>query len=330
MATVIVCPNCQTRYETAALIPPEGRKVRCSKCGHVWQAVAVIEAVRPPVAPAAPMPRAPGAHAPRAPSAPAMAPRPQPMRAPVPPAGPRPESQPARGAPAMGGFGGIEGRPPNGSGQTIAPPFSAGAGADAAFDVADEFQADVPGSDSGSMSPMGGQEWSQDLGGYNAGALVPDDLNQANVPIAGEGKKKKVRPTVAIGWGALVLFLALIGAFLALAPSTVVSILPGAAKLYGGSANPTGLDIQGVRYAWEDGGQGPVLKVEGQVVNTSGSEVTVPPVIVALQDKSGAEVTAVTTEIGPLAPGASAPFVAEIPSPEGTVSNLQVRFAEAS
>jgi hypothetical protein len=232
----------------------------------------------------------------------------------------------------MGGFGGMQARQPNGAGQNIAPPFSAGVGADASFDVADEFQADAPGGDAGGLPPMGGNEWSQDLGSYQAGALVPDEIAQANVPIAGKGKKK-VRPTVAIGWGALVLLLALIGALFALAPKTVVSALPGAAKLYamvGSPVNLTGLDIKDVRYAWEDGNDGPVLKVEGHVVNVSGNEVTAPPVIVALKDKSGAEMTAVTTEVGPLAPGASAPFVAEIPSPGGAVSNVQVRFAEAS
>ena len=230
----------------------------------------------------------------------------------------------------MASFGAVQARQPNGSGQGVSQPFSAGT--DASFDVSDEFQADVPGSEPASMPPMGGQEWSQDLGGYQPGALVPDEINQANVPIAGEAKKK-VRPAVAIGWGALVLLLALIGALFALAPRTVVSVLPGANKLYamlGSPVNVLGLDIRDVRYAWEDAGQGPVLKVEGQVVNVSGSEVAVPPVIVALKDKSGAEVTAVTAEVGPLAPGSSAPFVAEIPSPQDKVTNLQVRFAEAS
>jgi len=332
---VIVCPNCQTRYETAATIPPEGRKVRCSKCGHVWQAVAVFEAARPPMAPAAPLQRPPAAptapRAPAGPAAPGMGPRPQPMRAPAPQAVPRPNpaASPAN-AGAMGGFGGMQSRQPNGGGQTVSPPF--GASGDASFDTPDDFQADMPGGE-GSMPPMGGQDWSQDLGSYNAGALVEDEVGQTNVPIAGKGKKRKVPPTVAIGWGALVLLLALIGALFALAPKTVVSILPGANKLYammGSPVNLTGLNIQDVRYAWEDGGEGPVLKVEGQVVNVSGSEIAVPPVIVALQDKDGAEVTAVTTEVGLLAPGASAPFVAEIPSPQAPVSNLQVRFAEAS
>ena len=47
--TVIICPACNTRFETAAVIPPTGRKVRCSKCGNVWQAIAVTEAAKPTV-----------------------------------------------------------------------------------------------------------------------------------------------------------------------------------------------------------------------------------------------------------------------------------------
>jgi predicted Zn finger-like uncharacterized protein len=40
---IIECPECETRYETAANIPPEGRKVRCTKCAHIWHAVAIPE-----------------------------------------------------------------------------------------------------------------------------------------------------------------------------------------------------------------------------------------------------------------------------------------------
>jgi hypothetical protein len=230
----------------------------------------------------------------------------------------------------MGRFGGTPQGQPSG-GQAISPPFSAGS--DASFEVSDDFQADISETAPGSMPSMGGQDWSQDLGSYDGGTLVRDELSQANVPIAGKGGKAKVLPGVAIGWGALVLLLALIGAFFALAPKTVVSTVPGAARLYammGMPVNLTGLEIQDVRYTWEDLGQGPVLKVEGYIVNVSGDEVAVPPVIVALQDAGGAEVTAVTAEVGSLAPGTSVPFVAQFPSPSTPVANLQVRFAEAS
>ena len=34
---IITCPQCETRYTMdAAGLPASGRKVRCSKCGHVW------------------------------------------------------------------------------------------------------------------------------------------------------------------------------------------------------------------------------------------------------------------------------------------------------
>jgi predicted Zn finger-like uncharacterized protein len=34
---ILTCPECSTRYQTdAALFTPDGRKVRCAKCGHVW------------------------------------------------------------------------------------------------------------------------------------------------------------------------------------------------------------------------------------------------------------------------------------------------------
>lgn len=34
---ILTCPDCATRYQAdEASFPPEGRKVRCAKCGHVW------------------------------------------------------------------------------------------------------------------------------------------------------------------------------------------------------------------------------------------------------------------------------------------------------
>lgn len=33
---ILTCPECATRYQTDAVFPPEGRKVRCAKCSHVW------------------------------------------------------------------------------------------------------------------------------------------------------------------------------------------------------------------------------------------------------------------------------------------------------
>src|SRR5215813_9513537 len=75
MATLIICPVCETRYEVKAAFPPEGRKVRCSKCGHVWQAQPVASAPEPAPAVAAPLAQ---------PFAPKAAPAPKPKAKPAP------------------------------------------------------------------------------------------------------------------------------------------------------------------------------------------------------------------------------------------------------
>jgi predicted Zn finger-like uncharacterized protein len=36
---IIVCPSCTTRYDIKAVLPPEGRSVRCAKCSTVWRAL---------------------------------------------------------------------------------------------------------------------------------------------------------------------------------------------------------------------------------------------------------------------------------------------------
>jgi predicted Zn finger-like uncharacterized protein len=40
---ILQCPNCDTRYELPVDLPPEGRKVRCAACQHVWTATAAPE-----------------------------------------------------------------------------------------------------------------------------------------------------------------------------------------------------------------------------------------------------------------------------------------------
>jgi predicted Zn finger-like uncharacterized protein len=40
---IIECPACATRYDIKAAFPPEGRTVRCAKCGTVWRAMPYAE-----------------------------------------------------------------------------------------------------------------------------------------------------------------------------------------------------------------------------------------------------------------------------------------------
>ena len=345
--TVIICPACNTRFETAAVIPQTGRKVRCSKCGNVWQAMAVVEPAKPTVitAPAAP------AAGPR--PAPAM-PRPAPA-APPPAAAPRPASPEPR--PASAGPGSLMGRFPGGPIPQSAPaapgvsarpnsgalanggPVPAPSQAPAArrsgplFSTDDDMQPDSHGAGLAGMggNSLGGDQV-QDLGSYNAGALVNPDAGLAtNIPIA-EGRKRKLAPPVAIGWGALALLLIILAALVAMAPKTVMSLLPGSARLYammGMNVNPLGLSIENVSSAWYDAGPNRVLQVSGDIVNLSAGQVTVPPLVVSLQDQSGKELSQVTANVPALAAGGKSPFTVQIPSPPESVRNLQVRFAKA-
>jgi hypothetical protein len=157
----------------------------------------------------------------------------------------------------------------------------------------------------------------------------PDAGLATNVPIA-EGRERKLPPAVAIGWGVLALLLAMLAAFVALSPKTVVSLLPGAAKLYTMMGKPVnvGLKIENVRSSWSDAGGQRVLQVDGDIVNPTASEVSVPTVVVALQDKSGKELTQATASVLALGAGAKTSFTLQIPGAPENVSNLKVSFAK--
>ena len=139
---------------------------------------------------------------------------------------------------------------------------------------------------------------------------------------------------VAIGWLVLALVVASVIGTLVLAPSAVVSALPGAARLYalfGAPVGPAGLAFEGVRYGWTSEGGQTVLEVQGDVVNLTAAPVDVPTVVIALRDESGEEISEWTTEVGEeeLAGGEHAPFLRQIPSPPSNVRSVKVRFAKA-
>jgi hypothetical protein len=139
-------------------------------------------------------------------------------------------------------------------------------------------------------------------------------------------------PPVAIGWGLLALLLLILAAMLALAPRSVVSVLPGAARLYAMMGKPVGLGlaIQNVHYSWVEADGAPVLTVEGTLANLSGAPVTVPGVVIVLLDEAGKPISEVTApKPVPLDAGASMPFKAQISSPPKTVRGLKVSLAKA-
>ena len=156
-----------------------------------------------------------------------------------------------------------------------------------------------------------------------AAQAFPEELGPRRVPSGGHAR---LAPAALIVAGVI--------GTLAFAPSTVMSVLPGAARLYALFGMPVGahgLTFEGVRYGWtNDGGQN-VLEVQGDVVNTTSGTVSVPTVVIALRDESGEEISEWTTEIGAdeLAAGEHAPFLRQIPSPPSNVRSVKVRFAKA-
>jgi hypothetical protein len=160
---------------------------------------------------------------------------------------------------------------------------------------------------------------------------VPD----LGAPPPAKKKAKSRFSPVTIGWAVLAALVALVLGTLLLAPSTVVSVVPGAARLYSLFGMPVGahgLAFQGVRYGWTNEGGQMVLEVQGDVVNNSGSKVEVPTVVIALRDESGEEISEWTTEVSEteLDAGQHAPFLRQIPSPPSNVRSVKVRFAKAA
>ena len=361
--TLIICPACETRYEIAAVLPAEGRKVRCSKCGHVWQAVAAMTPPPEPVQVARPIPAPP--------PAPPQAPPPQQM-----PQAAQAEARPQAGAvnPAMRGFAGITRAPQERARQEPppeppamyeppapqaepartypAPPSFAGdvaaamgksAMKDAEFEGGEELDADFAafgetpaprpnGPESGLPSVQPGRQVAA-FEDFAFGAM--DNAAPAMAePGAAPGKEKtrKRLSGVALGWALLALLVLIVGALFMLAPRTVVAMLPGAQRLYavvGMPVNARGLSFDGVRYGWSTDTGEAVLTVQGEVVNVTSGSVDVPTVVVGLRDEAGTELSQWTTKVQgeQLAAGEHAPFSIEIPSPPENVRSVKVRFA---
>lgn len=343
MATLIICPVCETRYETQAVFPPEGRKVRCSKCAHVWQALPVTAPAEPP-APLAPFPQ---------------------QAAPPPP--PPPQAAPAVNV-AMRGFAGITpAAPPPGPGFTQAETEANLAAQVAQINA--EAMAEAPAAAPEAEKRGGGifarlsrkaapapsappvdasmdEEAMADAGMGDAAmgdaAMAEFGMGDAEMGIdpalaaqafPEEAPRKKPN-IVTIGWLVLALIVASVIGTLVLAPSAVVSVLPGAARLYalfGAPVGSEGLAFEGVRYGWTGEGGQTVLEVQGDVVNLTSSPVDVPTVVIALRDEKGEEISEWTTEIGEeeLGAGEHAPFLRQIPAPPSNVRSVKVRFAKA-
>jgi hypothetical protein len=199
---------------------------------------------------------------------------------------------------------------------------SSGLAGDASMDEGATFGAEMaPG-----LDVTMGDAAMGDAAGFDAalaGQALPD-----------ETPRRKGGSVVALGWLALALVVAIVIGMLVFLPGTVMSMLPGASRIYSLFGMPVGsggITLEDVRYGWTSEGGQAVLEVQGDVVNLTSSPVAVPTVVIALRDAGGVEISEWTTEIGEeqLAGGERAPFLRQIPSPPSNVRSVAVRFAKA-
>jgi hypothetical protein len=244
------------------------------------------------------------------------------------------EEQPAPPPEPVSGGGGIFARLSRKAKRAAPPPAEPGLGNGMLPDasIGDAAMADAAMDEAGIDASMGDASMGDaGMGDVDMGidpALAAQAFGEEEKPA-----RKRLSP-VTIGWLALALVVASIVGTLALAPSAVLSVLPGASRLYAMFGMPVGahgLALEGVRYGWtSDGGQ-TVLEVQGDVVNLTSAPLDVPTVVIALRDEKGDEISEWTTEIGEdeLGAGERAPFLRQIPSPPSNVRSVKVRFAKA-
>ena len=135
-------------------------------------------------------------------------------------------------------------------------------------------------------------------------------------------------------WAVLALVVAAAVAALVFARDPIASAWPPATKLYRLAGLPLAQPDLGLklepRQRWAMEGSLRILFVEGEIVNESGAERTVPRVEVALMDAQDRELTAsiVRAQADRLGPGERTAFSARLPSPPQDARRVAVRFEE--
>jgi predicted Zn finger-like uncharacterized protein len=296
---ILECPNCETSYEILVDLPPEGRKVRCASCQHVWTATSEHER-KPDISLTdfedEEIVFKEGEDAPDATSISEEAAIPDSTEEPV--ADFEPVADPAGEAAAEDGDAGEDL-----SDNVMKEAFAA------AIDEA-------PGADT---------------------AIAGDEEEESDSPPIVIGKAKKRRGpmlgNVAAGWAALALMLAGVMSLVYFQRVNVVRALPGSASAYeriGLPVNVRGLEFDDVKYSWETSAGRPVLEVFGNIVNVTSKPLKVPTVVFGLRTKEKVEVYqwAADVRLELLPPGKQTAFSAQIPTPPKSIRDVQVRFAK--
>ncbi len=291
---IIECPNCETRYEIPVDLPPEGRKVRCSSCNHVWQATRENQPKPEDLSPGFDDDEIVFKEEPAA-------------KENLNEAGEstreKTDDPDPQGDDAF-------------SEQAMENAFSA------AMDEAATEQAKEDAPAKGAADDE-----------VEAGDLVPKRESQPIVIGKAKRRNTGVAGPVAAGWAALALCVVALAAYVYFQRVDVVRALPGAAAAYeraGLPVNVRGLEFDKVAYSWESSGGRQVLEVYGEIVNVSSEPLKVPTVVFGLRTKEGVEVYQWAADVRSelLPPSERSVFSAQIPTPPKSIRDVLVRFAK--
>lgn len=342
---ILECPNCDTQYEIPVELPPEGRKVRCVSCEHIWQAMPPEESAEPDSAVeqeaaltadddfAAPAPEVTEPVAQEAAPAEEDAATATDEPAPETP----PSEDVAPNLDALDAFADEEivfkdDEPEVAAQET--PPETESAQPETAQELVDEEPSAEPPAESDVLSDS---EMEDAFSAAIAEAGLAEDEEPESEPIViGKARKKKgvsFPANIAAGWAALALVLTGILSIGYFQRVTVVKLLPGAASTYekiGLPVNVRGLNFEGVKYSWETSAGRPVLEVNGEIRNITSQPMKVPTVVFGLRTKEKVEVYQWAADVRAemLPPGEKTLFSAQIPTPPKSIRDVQVRFAK--
>jgi predicted Zn finger-like uncharacterized protein len=309
----IVCPNCSSAYRLAAgAIGPEGRKVRCARCGQEWLATrtfaqpAMEYAILPPGTDAA-------------------------LSASFADALLTEEEAPRQAARAAAAGARVQPRPP----RRRPPPRPEPIAAAWEDDEPEDFE------------PLSAPEEREELTPPRLEAQLPVPVEPVTISAIGPGferirkaaatvsrppkrKPARRRPlTERLGIPALGLVVLLVaGAVFARQP--IVAAMPDLAGLYaliGLDVNLRGLEFRNMTATRDIENGRPVLIVKGEIANVASSDNPVPPIRLAL--RSGRQEIYAWSVESPrraLAAGETAQFSTRLPTPPPGASDIEIRF----
>lgn len=294
---ILRCPNCGARFRVPAdALGTAGRRVRCSRCRHEWEAT--VNDLAPERAPAARPRRGKAAQAAKEQAAkkkPALRPAPK-LEAPPPPPPPPIAAEPEPPPP-----------PPLPEPEPVPPPTT-----EAAEDARQQAAQDMPATPS--------------FDEMLARAVAPP----VRKPAAGPSKIRRL--AVAAGW---VLLVVVVGSLAAAAyeRTAVMNAFPRTKAAYaflGFEIPPPGegLRLTDVNSSRVTTGGVPTLVIEGKVTNTADGTRLVPSMRGSLRDAKDQELQSwlFKAETAKLGAGQSTSFKTEVKKPPTQATGLSISF----